>query len=126
MIYYHFCYEQKGSISKFFSDLLITVLKKLKKNAAHEVKCDSCNEMINTIRSNKHFRICKLYIEFIKKSSNEYSCNLCSFKNSVRGQAYSHIRRNHKKALKKLNEKNCTTDGSILSLQNKNVVVKVA
>ena len=98
-----------------------TVLKKLKKNAAHEVKCDSCNEMINTIRSNKHFRICKLYIEFIKKSSNEYSCNLCSFKNSVRGQIYRHIRKKHENEIKKMHQKNPTPDGKILekSIHNK-------
>ena len=108
-----------------------TVLKKLKKNAAHEVKCDSCNEMINARMSNKHFGICKLYIKFIKKSSNEYSCNLCSFKNSARGQAYVHIRRKHENELKKMHQKIPTTDGKILEKSNHNKIkdipmVKVA
>ena len=98
-----------------------TVLKKLKNNAAHEVKCDSCNEMINARMSNKHFRICKLYIKFIKKSSNEYSCNLCSYKNSARGQVYVHIRRKHENKLKKMHQTIPTTNGKIpeKSIHNK-------
>ena len=98
-----------------------TVLKKLKNNAAHEVKCDSCNEMVNARMSNKHFGICKLYIKFIKKSSNEYSCNLCSYKNSDRSQVYNHIRRKHENELKKMHQTIPTKNGKISekSIHNK-------
>jgi hypothetical protein len=117
---------EKTDPKKYFNpDLSLkensTVLKKLKNNAAHEVKCDSCNEMINARMSTKHFRICKIYTKFIKKSSNEYSCNLCSYKNSARGQVYVHIRRKHENKFKKMPQTIPTTNGKIpeKSIHNK-------
>merc|ERR1712166_788332 len=60
-------------------------------------KCEYCQESV--FLTSKHTNSCKIYYKFMKKSSDVYQCQLCSFETSIRFYMYNHIKNKHRKSL---------------------------
>ena len=72
------------------------ILSSKEKGKRRMKKCVSCKEMILSSNLSQHLEICKEYEEFLNKSSSGYECNKCSYKCSIRGQMYQHIKEIHR------------------------------
>ena len=73
-------------------------------------KCEYCQESV--FLTSKHTNSCKIYYKFMKKSSDVYQCQLCSFEASMRYNMYQHIKSKHQKSL------DCEPENSDLGPKN--------
>ena len=83
-------------------------------------KCEGCGEMISvrTVSSyNQHYKACKIYSSFMRKSSNGYECNLCSCKIKglyARRNITAHIKKKHPN--RNISTENAFSDSKTISV----------
>ena len=99
-------YKTKGA-KKSARSIMYSHLKtkhKIRKNLkTMGKKCELCNDVFNDMMFSNHLKSCKLYSEFIEKSSNGFKCKQCSFKTDsihARQMIYLHIRKKHQNLTK--------------------------